>query len=307
MHPRQNPPDALLGLITAQDGVISRDQVLRLGLSRHSLQRLLDEGAWRSLGRGVYCQGEPTWRGELWAGVLMGGDRAVIGGAAAGVLHGLSSGEPRPIDVFASTDHSRRPGYRFHRAPRAAQGALPHTGVEDTLLDLAGETDAAETVNLLISALTGYKTTPKRMRRAMAARPRLPHRRLIESAVADVALGAHSELERRYLHDVERAHGLPRPIRQASTSAGRVDVRYDAWGVVIELDGAAHHGGLQQFRDMERDNRHVLEGLITLRFGWIDIIQRPCGVARLVAYVLQAHGWKGEPTPCRLCRKMDRT
>ncbi|WP_075052015.1 hypothetical protein [Gordonia malaquae] len=43
---------------------------------------------------------------------------------------------------------------------------------------------------------------------------------------------------------VERAHGLPAPLRQAPTGVGRPgfrDLDYPEWGVVVELDGRLGH------------------------------------------------------------------
>jgi very-short-patch-repair endonuclease len=64
----------------------------------------------------------------------------------------------------------------------------------------------------------------------------------------------------------------------------RVDMAYD--GVVVELDGHLGHdstGG--KFRDMDRDNAVAVGGRFVLRFGWADVHERPCGVARQVSGV----------------------
>ena len=52
-------------------------------------------------------------------------------------------------------------------------------------------------------------------------------------------------LERRYLREVERAHGLPDGVRQErqATANGTVhrDVRYPGQRTLVELDGAFGH------------------------------------------------------------------
>ena len=39
-------------------------------------------------------------------------------------------------------------------------------------------------------------------------------------------------------------------------------------------------------------------GIVTLRYSWADVTQRPCQVAAQVAEVLQGRGWRGTPRPC---------
>ena len=51
--------------------------------------------------------------------------------------------------------------------------------------------------------------------------PRCHRRGLLTEILADVAAGAYSALERRYLTRVERPHGLPTGSRQRRVSVGR--------------------------------------------------------------------------------------
>jgi very-short-patch-repair endonuclease len=122
------------------------------------------------------------------------------------------------------------------------------------------------------------------------------------AALADVAAGAHSPLELRYLRDVERAHGLPSGSRQHAVvrSGGRYfdDVRYPEYGVTVELDGRVAHPDEACWRDMRRDNSSVLAGRRVLRYGWADVAGRPCAVAAQVVAVLRAAGWRGAPHGC---------
>ncbi|WP_375422971.1 hypothetical protein [uncultured Friedmanniella sp.] len=73
----------------------------------------------------------------------------------------------------------------------------------------------------------------------------------------------------------------------------RRDVRYSAYGVVVELDGRLGHEGLGRFRDMARDNGAVLDGEVTLRYGSAEVFGEACLVARQVGAVLGGPGWRG--------------
>jgi len=101
-------------------------------------------------------------------------------------------------------------------------------------------------------------TTANRLLAAVAARKRMRWRRDIRAILGDVGSGAESPLEVRYLRTVERAHGLPRGLRQAPRArrGGRYydDVGYAAFGVLVELDGRLGHGADGHFRDLRRDN-----------------------------------------------------
>ncbi len=173
-----------------------------------------------------------------------------------------------------------------------AVGWPPRTSVEQTVLDLIKRsTRADDVVGLITRACQRRLTTVKRLTDAVQAQQRMPWRALILD-VLDDARGAQSPLEWRYLRFVERAHGLPHGDRQVAALNGTSrlwrDVVYEAYGVVIELDGAAAHPGSRRHRDMARDNDVIAMGGKSLRYGWHDVAGRPCEVAQQVAVVLRA-------------------
>jgi hypothetical protein len=101
---------------------------------------------------------------------------------------------------------------------------------------------------------------------------------------------------------VERAHGLPRAGRQVRVvRGGRVcylDNLYGEVQVGVELDGVVAHPPGERWRDFQRDNAGVVDGIVTLRYGWADVTGRPCEVAGQVAAVLRGRGWAGYARPC---------
>ena len=186
---------------------------------------------------------------------------------------------------------------------RSAQtiGAPPRLTVEDTVLDLAGTGSDGDVITLVTDALRLRLTTPRRLRAALERRARHPRRRLLSELLAD-ADGIESGLELAYLRDVERAHDLPRAARQGRTDLPyRTDVDYEEYGLLVELDGRRGHDGAGRFRDMNRDNRHVLSGKPTLRYGWWDVTERPCGVAFQVFVALVQRGYQLPFGRCHRC------
>lgn len=75
---------------------------------------------------------------------------------------------------------------------------------------------------------------------------------------------------------------------------------YDEFATIVELDGQLHIA--RRFRDMRRDNAALLDGEVTLRYGWSDVTARPCQVAWEVAALLTSRGWSGLPTRCPRCQ-----
>ena len=235
-----------------------------------------------------------------WAGILIGGNAARLGPQASGILHNLLSDAPKPIDVLIPTGRSARVGgeWRFIRERSGARSlrsvsAPPRLTVEDTVLDLSAAASDADLIAVVTKAVQARRTTPRRLLEAMNQRSRYRHRQLMADILGDVATGAESPLEMKYLHDVERPHGLPRGNRQQRRHGLPYlsDVGYDEFRVLVELDGRVGHEGVGRFRDMNRDNRFALIEWITLRYGWYDVSYRPCSSrSRLLQPWLHAAG-----------------
>jgi hypothetical protein len=301
-------------LAACQDGVLTVEQATAHGVSPTVVKRLCAQEQWRRLGRGVLwtAASDPPWPARAWAGVLLGGDRARLGPESSAHLWELGAA-PEPIDVLVPygrggtatgpwTFHRERPGVR---SPRTV-GAPPRLTAADTVLDLTARRDEGGTVEVVTRAVQQRLVTPPALLEALGARRQHPRRALLASLLADVAEGVESGLELHYLRDVERAHGLPRWNRNRYRGGLRYrsDVGYDAQGVLVELDGRLGHDGAGRFRDLRRDNDFAVRSLITLRYGWWDVVERPCEVAWQVADVLTLRGWDGVPTRCRRCSKV---
>jgi hypothetical protein len=309
---RQQLPDQCTRLLSRQCGVIANWQAEAAGISSRQIQDLVGNGRWQRLQFGVYASftGEPPRAAVLWAAVLRVGPRSILSHETAAELDGLLDKRSRLVHVTVPQPLHRRPiaGLVVHRSRRTIevrrQGRFPpRTMTEETVLDLAQATTSFDDViSLLARACQRRLTTPFLLSETLGQRAKMRWRAEIELALRDVASGVHSPLEHRYVRDVERAHGLPKPERQAqSVQRGRLiyrDARYREYGVVVELDGQASHPDEQRWQDKRRDNAAAATGLVTLRYGWADVTERPCETAREVATVLGQRGWPG---PLRRC------
>jgi hypothetical protein len=295
-----------------QDGVVSRAQLGSFGFRPHDVRRMLRRRELTVVHPGVYVQhtGPLTWPQRAWAAVL----------ATDGVLTRESAlpkpPEKAPIQVAVDVRRTIAPleGVTVHRtahlADRVAPGSAPprvtsaHAAVE--LADLAADEHAAYRV--LADVLHTREVQVADLQAAIAARHRLHRRTLLVELVADLATGAASVLERAYLRDVERAHGLPVGRRQARGAVdGRTvlrDISYDDFDAYVEIDGRAFHDTpAARDRDLARDLvAAVADGRTTVRLGHRQVLGEACATAVAVGRLLQQRGWDGVPATCPRCR-----
>ena len=304
------------GHLAAQDGVVSRDQLLVAGCRPHDIERLLRRRELFVALPGVYVvhNGPRTWQQRAWVAVLSCWPAALAGRSALRAENGpglRGFDEAAPIEVAVDVNRTVRakPGVSVHRmaglATRVrANASPPRVRYEEAVLDvvasLAREWDVIE---CCAAAVRSRCTTAPRLSAALAARSRFPRRTWLLRVLTDVAGGTASVLEHGYLHRVERAHGLPSADRQRAdrVSGGHVyrDAPYPAYDLDIELDGRLDHSALtDRDRDLGRDLETAAGGTRTVRLGWGQVFDRPCRTATAVARLLQLGGWPSEPTPC---------
>jgi hypothetical protein len=257
---------------------------------------------------GVYqtMPGREGWETLAVAALLHAGRGAALCDRSAGHVWGLVRQAPDPIGVVVPAERRVRdvPGVVVTRSRRAAERvdplAWPHrTRVEHTVLDLASHRPTDAAIALAAKAVGLDLTTPQRLRGALDQRPRQPDRALLLQVLTDVADGCESPAERRYVHDVEQAHGLPCGRHQSPVGrAGRRDVEY-GWGVVVEVDGRLGHASWTDVqRDGRRDRATTVSGRVTLRCFWTNLVPTACALAAEVAQVLRVRGWLGRPRAC---------
>jgi hypothetical protein len=295
-----------------QRGIVTRAQALAYGMSVGAIRSRLRFGHWQAVFRSTYAtfSGPIPREALLWAAVLRAGPGATLSHHSAAELAGLvdDPGSPIHVTVPGNRRPQRIPGVVTHLSQRVHTARHPtrlppQTRIEETVIDLSQSVASLEQALGWITRACGRRLTrPERIVEALADRKKVRWRDEILAALTDVATGAHSALELRYLRDVERAHGLPSGSRQHTVfrAGGRFydDVRYAEFGIVIELDGRAAHPEEARWRDLRRDNLSVVQGRRVLRYGWADVAGRPCDVAAQVAEVLRTAGWRGAPRPC---------
>jgi hypothetical protein len=295
-------------LMRRQDGVVSRRQVLVHGGNDADIERKLRRREWVRVHPGVYVghTGALSWPQRAWSAVLPLAP-AALSGASALHAHGIRGHDTQPaIEVAVAAGRHLRapPGVRLLRLSSFEQVAQlhlspPRVRVEQALIRVASRSRTADgTVAVLADACQDGRTTAARLTTELSSITRLPHRELIEAVLGDVAAGARSALERRYMRDVERAHGLPAADRQRVDSGAVRDVEYERWLTRVELDGRlGHEWAVERWGDLDRDVDSAVQGHVTVRLGWRQVLE-PCRLAERMARILMARGWPG---PVRRC------
>jgi hypothetical protein len=296
-----------------QDGAATRQQLLQLGLTSGQIKYQVATRRWQRAYQGVYVifSGPPPARTRLWTAILAAGAGAAAGPRASLWLVGAHDRAPPLLDVVVPVERRVRRMERVRLYRRSGLAAAvhpvakpPRLRVEAATIDLCAILDRPDEVVCVVTGVVQRRlTTAGRLRAEIDTHARCRWRPLLTDLLADVEHGALSALEHRWLHGVERAHSLPpstlnKAVDLASGQREYRDVEFEGYPLVVELDGREWHSGWQAFRDRHRDNRVTLTGRHTLRYGWHEIAEDPCGVAAEVAAVLRTLGWPGPLRPC---------
>ncbi len=299
-------------LLRLQCGVVSRLQILAVGGSDVDIKRLLRRRMLASVFAGVYVDHTGPLSGEqrAWAAVLYAQPAALAGKDAlrAHGLRGFDAGPGEPVRIVVPAHRRTTPphGVLVSRLETYADDVQHHLSpprlrVERAALQLASEATSEDAaVAILADLCQSRRTSPKRLEDCLRGISRIRHRKLLEEIL--VSTGAYSALERRFLVRVERAHGLPVGIRQRRVAGGRktyfTDVAYADFATDVELDGRlGHEGARDRWADLERDIDGVHRGALTLRVGWLQVLEAH-RLAASLGHVLRSRGWRGLVQRC---------
>jgi very-short-patch-repair endonuclease len=238
---------ALRALVELKHGVISRGQLLALGVPSPTIQRRREGGFLHTLHVGVYAWGHRavSWQGRCFAALLAAGEGTAISHAAAAVLHGLMA--PRPtIDVISPRRCGGDGTLRVHRGELSVdefneREGIRVTTVERTLFDLCDPRLVSEASAKGLTNLAALADFVDRKRGVPGVRR--------FARVLGLPL-YRSKFERTF-HRWLRRRGFPEPA--VNDRVGRRTFDFVLWQqrVIVETDGP-HHRTAQQLRDDER-------------------------------------------------------
>ena len=262
-----------------QEGVVSRRQLAQLGVTRWQIRAELRAGRWRAVGR----QSVVTHTGPLppaarnWVAVFEAGPRAHLDGASALVAAGLTGFDVPAIRVSVPRGarvYRRLPGVDIRQTRRwaaedVAGNGLPRARVEVAAVRAALWARSDKQAALLLTMVVQQRLTTAERLAEESLRVRRDRRRsLLHQVVLDLLGGVRSLGELDVVREC-RNRGLPEPTKQVLRKGrnGRyyLDLVWEEWGLVVEVDGIQHVWATQVVGDALRQNDLSLQDMTVLR------------------------------------------
>ncbi|HLI41975.1 MAG TPA: DUF559 domain-containing protein [Streptosporangiaceae bacterium] len=284
-------------------------------LTKDQLRWRVQTGRWQQPCRGVFVahSGPLSDEQALRVALTWAGPGAALAGLTAARLDGLAGfGDglrfaQAPIHLLIPFGHkprSQRP--RLEVVVHHSRTLGPHdvhpvreprrTRIARSLVDAAAWMPAERgAMGVLAAGVQQRLVRVEDLADALRRNPRLRRRRLLAVALGDIAGGAQALSELDFTRQVIRRHRLPEPSRQTARRDrhGRrrwIDVCWDGWKVLAEIDGAQHMDALQYWDDMDRANDLEIDGYRVLRFpAWL-VRRQPELVARRIRDALRTAG-----------------
>jgi predicted transcriptional regulator of viral defense system len=281
---------AIATLAERQHGVISRRQLLELGLSEREVTVRATSGSLHHLFRGTFAVGHRVIgrHGRMLAAVLASGSNAVLSHGSAAELLGLWDKRPVSVDVIAPPQSGRKiQDIRWHNVRRPipeeieARDGIPCTTVSRTLVDMAGRTGRTTLRRLVEQAAVLRQLDVREVDRVLARGRRrgAPNLRAILQVWRtddERRPILRSPLEAKLLPLLLES-GVPRPecnvtLRIDGGKPVEIDMLWRDQRLAIESDGEETHGTRGAFQsDRRRAQRLVAAGYRVAGVTWLQV------------------------------------
>lgn len=290
-------------LAAGQHYLVSRSQMIAVGLDENFADRQICNGRWVRIHDGVYQVDLRAldWEGQLMAAVLACGPGALVSHRAAMALWGLDGIGSAPVELTVPfNNHPIPAGVIVHRTRRArepaSQHGIPVCTPERTLLDVAGCLPRLIVAKALDSAIRLGLTKVGEMWITLAreggrgVKGTRALRWVLQERVVDTATDSGSEFE--LLYHMQMAM-LPTPeLKHEFFVGGRRMVPDFYWPdrhKAIEVDGIDAHSSADKLDDdLERQNLMLSLGVELRRFSARKIRREPELVVAQIRQYLEA-------------------
>lgn len=269
---------AIAMLAAAQHGVVSRAQLLELGLSASAIRRRVQGGRFHIVYRGVYAVGHKrlTREGRWMAAVLAAGANAVLSHRSAAALWGLRQHGGRP-EVTVPAGRRGPPRLTVHRSllpfdEVIVRDGIPITTAARTILDCAAVIASGDVERLIREAEFLRLDDQVGLDALLARYPRRQGTAALRAAIARAKQGSgrtRLELEARFKSLLSKAN-LPQPDMNATLELGELTIQPDfLWRqkkLIVELDSHQAHYTTHAFEnDRARDRAATVAGYKVVR------------------------------------------
>lgn len=287
----------MAALADRQRGVVSIEQLRRLGYSTSAVGRAVESGWLHSIDRSVYAVGHThlDLHAQCFAAVFACGPGAVLSHHSAAWLHGLARWSPNPFHVTGPVARRPRLPVRIHRARRLEAAdrmrveGIPVTAVPRLLLDMAAAVKYAQLEKMVERAeelrLFDLRQVEDLLGRTVGHHGHGRLRRAI--ALYRPTSFTRSGLEKRWLELVLQ------PRMNYVEQGFELDCYWPEHRFAVELDVFETHGTRAAFeRDRERQEELLLAGIAMTRVTGPRLEREPEAVISRVARLLERAGWR---------------
>lgn len=278
----------VVALAEPQAGIVSRRQVYAAGITRAEVLANLRAERWRRTGRQTIAvhTGPLDDRAREWVAVLEGGPRACLDGASSLIAAGLKGYSVDAIRVSLPRGGivTRVPGINMRQTRRWRADDVVLHGVPRTRPHVAGvraalwaRSDKQAALVLAMVVQQGLATA-EQLGVAMLAVRRDKRRAFVHEVLIDLLGGVRALGELDFARAC-RERDLPEPSRQVLRTGPRgtfyLDVMWEEWGVVVEVDGIQHQWAAAIVPDALRQNDVSLRGALVLRLPLLGLRVAP--------------------------------
>lgn len=280
-------------LAERQHGIVTRSQLLALGIGGQAVTERMSSGLLRPVHRGVFALGGSALPidARRMAAVLACGPGAVLSHRSAARFWGVFPYEPRTIEVSRlGSGRTKHRGIVLHQARLLADeveevDGIPVTSLFRAIFDLAAVVSKREVER-------AFHETEVKQLTSRVSLSRLLHRhpgRRGAATVREILAGrapagiTQNDFEEAFVAFLDE-RGLPRPRFNATLPVrGRLlrpDCMWPEERLIAELDGWAAHGTAPAFEgDRHRDRVLVAEGWRSMRITWSQLRDEPEEIA----------------------------
>jgi predicted transcriptional regulator of viral defense system len=292
----------MAALARGQSGVVTRAQLLGLGLGAAAIKERTKRGLLRPVHRGVYVLGGsgPTAERRRTAAVLACGPGTVLSHRSAAWLWGIFPYDPGRVEVSRrGARQTKHRGILLRQARLRADeveevDGIPITAVFRTVFDLAAIASPREVERAFheaeVKQLTAQVSLLELLRRHPKRRGAATVRALLGGR--EPAGITQTDLEELFVAFLD-GHGFPRPLLNATLPIrGRLlkpDCMWPEHRLLFELDGREVHLTDQAFEgDRARDRVLLAEGWRSTRVTWRQLQTEPEQIAADLRELLRA-------------------
>lgn len=272
-----------------QEGILSRRQLYRLGLTRSEVRANVRAGRWRRVGRQCISvhTGPLSPTARHWVAVLEAGPRAYLDAASALLEAGLQNFSVTSIRVSVPRGarvYRRLRGVDVRQTRRWSADDVEATGLPRTRPAVAAvraalwaRSDREAALVLTMTVQQGIESA-ERISIEMLRVRRDRRRAFIHAVLHDLLDGVRSLGELDVARECRR-RGIPEPTRQvlrrAKNGTYYLDVYWQPWKLVVEIDGIQHTWAGQVVGDAIRQNSLALAGDTVLRLPLLGLRVAP--------------------------------